>query len=105
MPSINDAAPQFLVTEFGDALSFYSDQLGFAIDFMYNDYYASVSRDGARIHLKRAPKLEAERIHRKSGEHLDAYMDVVGVRELHDEFVGRGLAVYASLTIGRTLKR
>ncbi len=94
MSSIKEAAPQFLVTELSDALSFYQGQLGFAIDFVYDDYYASVSRDGARIHLKCAPKIEAERVHRKSGEHLDAYLDVVGVRELHDEFAGRGVAIF-----------
>ncbi len=97
MPSIKEAVPQFLVTQLSDAVFFYQQQLRFAIDFVYNDYYASVSRDGARIHLKCAPKIEAERAHRKSGKHLDAYLDVGGVTELHDEFTSRGVAIFRPL--------
>jgi uncharacterized glyoxalase superfamily protein PhnB len=97
MPSIKTAAPQFLVAELGDALSFYEEKLGFTIDFVYRDFYASVSRDGATIHLKCAPKLEAERAHRRSGEHLDAYLDVSGAESLYEELAGRGVSVLRSL--------
>jgi uncharacterized glyoxalase superfamily protein PhnB len=97
MPSIRTAAPQFLVTKLRDALAFYQERLGFTVDFVYEDFYASVSRDGATIHLKCAPKLEAERAHRRSGEHLDAYLDVSGVRELHEELVGRGAPIVEPL--------
>jgi uncharacterized glyoxalase superfamily protein PhnB len=93
MTSINSAAPQFLVDDLADALTFYQQRLGFACDFVYEDFYASVSRDRAVIHLKCAPKLEAERAHRKSEEHLDAFLAVSGVRELHDELVGRGAPI------------
>ncbi len=97
MASIKTAAPQFLVTKMGDAIAFYEERLGFTTDFVYADFYASVSRDAATLHLKCAPKLEAERAHRKSGEHLDAFFEVAGVRELHDELAGRGAAILKPL--------
>src|SRR5215468_10589407 len=97
MASISKAAPQFLVEKLDEALAFYEQRLGFSRDFVYADFYASVSRDGAVIHLKCAPKLEAERVHRRSGEHLDAYLAVSGVRELHDELVGRGAPIVKPL--------
>jgi catechol 2,3-dioxygenase-like lactoylglutathione lyase family enzyme len=93
MPSIKTAAPQFLVSKLSDAITFYEEHLGFTTDFIYADFYVSVSRDGATIHLKCAPKLEAERAHRRSEEHLDAFLDVFGVRELHEEFAGRGVTI------------
>ena len=89
MATISNAAPQFLVGKLGDALVFYEDRLGFLRDFVYADFYASVSRGGATIHLKCAPKLDEERTHRKSGEHLDAYLAVSGIQELHAELVAR----------------
>ena len=46
-----------------------------------------------RIELKCAPKLDAERAHRRSGEHLDAFLVVSGVRDLHDEFAARGVPI------------
>ena len=93
MATISSAAPQFLVADLAVALSFYEQRLGFHRDFVYEDFYASVSRDGATIHLKCAPKLEEERAHRRSGEHLDAYLSVSDVREIHDELVRRGAAI------------
>jgi uncharacterized glyoxalase superfamily protein PhnB len=97
MVSISSAAPQFLVDRLDDALAFYEQRLGFERDFVYEDFYASVSRDGAVIHLKCAPKLQAERAHRRSDEHLDVYLAVSGVRELHDEFVRRGALIVRPL--------
>jgi len=97
MPVIKRAVPQFLVGNLRDAIAFYEERLGFTTDFVYGDFYASVSRDGAPIHLKCAPRLEGERAHRKSGEHLDAYVDVSGVRVLHDELVGRGAPIIKPL--------
>lgn len=93
MASIATAAPQLLVDNLDDALIFYEQRLGFSRDFVYDDFYAGVSRDGALIHLKCAPKLEAERARRKAEEHLDAYLVVSGLRELHDELVGRGAPI------------
>ena len=97
MVSISTAAPQFLVDRLDDALAFYVQRLGFDRDFVYEDFYASVSRDGAVIHLKCAPKLQAERAHRRSEEHLDAFLAVSGFEELHDEFVRRGAPIVKPL--------
>ena len=93
MASIMSAAPQFLVEKLDESLAFYEQRLGFSCDFVYESFYASVSRDRAVIHLKCAPKLEAERAHRRTGEHLDAYLAVSGVEELHAEIAGRGAPI------------
>jgi hypothetical protein len=61
MVSITAAAPQFLVEKLNDSLRFYEQRLGFSRNFVYEDFSASVCRDGAVIHLKCAPKLAAER--------------------------------------------
>jgi catechol 2,3-dioxygenase-like lactoylglutathione lyase family enzyme len=93
MASITAAAPQFLVAKLDDSLTFYEQRLGFSRDFVYENFYASVSRDRAVIHLKCAPKLEAERAHRRAEEHLDAYLAVAGVDELHRELAARGARI------------
>lgn len=97
MAAISSAAPQFLVDDLARALAFYEERLGFRRDFVHDDFYASVSRDGAVIHLKCAPKLAAERAHRRSGEHLDAYLAVSAIDELHAELVGRGAPIAKAL--------
>ena len=86
-------APQFLVDNLDRTIEYYRDRLGFQVDFVYDAFYASVSRDGFAIHLKHAPKLATDRAHRKENEHLDAHIAVSGVRELFTELQGRGANV------------
>jgi catechol 2,3-dioxygenase-like lactoylglutathione lyase family enzyme len=83
-------APQFLVDDLDAATAYYRDRLGFVLDFCYESFYASVSRDGVAIHLKCAPKTVADRAHRRHHEHLDAYIGVLGAASLHTEFQSRG---------------
>ena len=90
---VTGIAPQLLVDDLDRAIRYYCDQLGFELDFQYESFYASVTRDGFAIHLKQAPKLAAEREHRKENEHLDAYISVSGIRGLFSELEKRGARV------------
>jgi predicted enzyme related to lactoylglutathione lyase len=94
---ISGIAPQFLVDDLDRAIAFYRDQLGFELDFKYQSFYAAVSRDGFAIHLKEAPKLAADRAHRRQNEHLDAYISVSGIRGLFSELQMRGTEVIKPL--------
>lgn len=96
-PRVTGVAPQVLVDDLERAIAYYCDKLGFKLDFRYECFYASVSRDGFAIHLKDAPKLPAEREHRKENEHLDAYISVAGIRGLFRELEGRGARVIRPL--------
>jgi uncharacterized glyoxalase superfamily protein PhnB len=87
---VTGIAPQFLVDDLDRAVAYYRDRLGFELDFIYESFYASVTRDGFAIHLKHAPKLAADREHRRRNEHLDAHVAVSGVRELFGELQMRG---------------
>lgn len=63
------------------------------MDFCYESFYASVSRNGFAIHLKCAPKTISDRAHRKQHEHLDVHIGVTGVAILHDELQSRGALI------------
>jgi len=90
-------APQFLVDNLDRSITYYHDRLGFELDFQNESFYAAVSRDGHAIHLKCAPKLAADRGHRKQNEHLDAYIAVSGIRALFDELKMREAQVLKPL--------
>ena len=94
---ITGIAPQFLVDDLDRAIAYYRDRLGFELDFKYESFYAAVSRDGFAIHLKEAPKLAADRAHRKQHEHLDAYIAVSGIQGLFSELQRRGADVIKPL--------
>jgi len=82
---ITSLTPQFLVDDLPAAINYYRDCLGFDTDFVYESFYASVSRDGFSIHLKCAPKTVADRVYRKENEHLDVYIGVQGIESLFNE--------------------
>jgi catechol 2,3-dioxygenase-like lactoylglutathione lyase family enzyme len=90
---LTSISPQFLVDDLDAAVAYYRDKLGFELQFTYEAFYAAVSRDGLSIHLKRAPRLAGERVHRRRGEHLDAYIAVKDVKELHRELEARGARI------------
>ena len=46
---ITGIAPQFLVDDLDRAVAYYRDRLGFELDFIYESFYASVSRDGSAV--------------------------------------------------------
>ncbi len=97
LPFVQSIAPQFLVDSLAVAVAHYRDVLGFSLDFQYEDFYASVSRGRARIHLKCAPKTVADRTLRALNDHLDAYIVVAGVATLFAEMQACGARVVSPL--------
>jgi len=95
--TLTSLSPQFLVDDLSVAIAYYRDRLGFELDFEYESFYASVSRDGFSIHLKCAPKTVADRTHRKQNEHLDASIGVQGVDALFEELKTRGAYIIRPL--------
>jgi catechol 2,3-dioxygenase-like lactoylglutathione lyase family enzyme len=53
-PILTGAEPVLYVTDFPTALAFYTQKLGFAVDFTYGDppFYGVVERDRARLCLR-----------------------------------------------------
>lgn len=92
-PHLQGIAPQFLVDNLNKAVAYYCDKLGFALDFNYESFYASVSRDGFSIHLKCAAKTISDRAHRKQNEHLDVHINVMGLATLYEELQARGAII------------
>lgn len=96
-PALTGIAPQFLVDDLARAIAYYRDRLGFALDFQYEDFYASVRRDGCALHLKAAPKTAADREHRRRNQHLDAFVGVRDAAALHAELHARGARIVQAL--------
>jgi len=94
---VTGIAPQFLVDNLDRAIAYYCQKLGFKLDFTYQSFYSSVTRDGFAIHLKCAPKSPSDREYRKQNEHLDAYISVSGIQGLFSELEARGARIVRPL--------
>lgn len=49
---IKKMSPQFLVSDIGRSIEFYTKKLGFEVDFLHEDFYAGIIKNGHSIHLK-----------------------------------------------------
>jgi catechol 2,3-dioxygenase-like lactoylglutathione lyase family enzyme len=89
-------APQLLVDDLARSIAYYR-RLGFTFGEPWHGFYAIGSRDGLQLHLKEAPKSDAERQHRRDQEHLDAAAGVDGIEIFYEQCVANGATILKPL--------
>jgi predicted enzyme related to lactoylglutathione lyase len=83
-PTIRGMSPLLLVADLDRSMAFYGEQLGFAIDFRYEDFYAGMVKGGFTIHFKCGePNPRGGQGGGKS-EELDLVFSVSAISELYD---------------------
>ena len=95
-PRLTSLAPQFLVDDLGRSIAYYR-KLGFVFGEPWGGFYAIGMLDGLELHLKEAPKHEAERRHRRAHAHLDAAAGVDGIDAFYARCVAAGATVLKPL--------
>jgi catechol 2,3-dioxygenase-like lactoylglutathione lyase family enzyme len=95
-PRVTSFAPQFLVDDLERSIAYYR-RLGFEFGEPWNGFYAIGRLDGLELHLKEAPKNEAERRHRRENEHLDASAGVEGIDMFYEQCVSNGATIVKPL--------
>lgn len=95
-PRLTSLAPQFLVDDLERSMDYYR-KLGFTFGDPWDGFYAIGERDGLELHLKEAPKNEADRQFRRENEHLDAAAGVDGIDALYEQCVANGLTILRPL--------
>src|SRR5262245_50691007 len=83
-------APVLRVRDLKRSLAFYRHQLGFGLDFCYEAFYASVSRDGCYLHLQCASPAPRDQAAFERAELIDACVVVQSVEALSSTFAAAG---------------
>ena len=94
---IKKMSPQFLVADIEHSIEFYTEKLGFDLEFRYEDFYAGVIKDGCSIHLKSGKPSIEERKNKRENDDLDIIFSVDGVEYLYEEFVNRSVEIIQPL--------
>ena len=95
-PRVTSFAPQFLVDDLERSIAYYR-KLGFTFGEPWDGFYAIGELDGLELHLKEAPKNQAERLWRRDNEHLDASAGVDGIEAFYEQCVVNGITIIKPL--------
>ena len=95
-PRVTSFAPQFLVDDLDRSIAYYR-KIGFTFGEPWEGFYAIGYLDGLELHLKEAPKNQAERQRRRDDEHLDAAAGVDGIEAFYERCVANGVAILRPL--------
>ncbi|HJT13956.1 MAG TPA: VOC family protein [Dongiaceae bacterium] len=101
-PALIAAVPQLFVSDIAAACAFFTDKLGFAIEFVYGEppFYAQVKRDGAQIALRHLDRPVLDMIAEAMKADVDmltASIAVDDVMALYSEFQTAGVAFHQEL--------
>ena len=96
-PRVTSFAPQFLVDDLERSIAYYR-RIGFTFGETWDGFYAIGDLDGLELHLKEAPRNQAERRHRRDHEHLDASAGVDGIEAFYEQCVTNGVTILRTLT-------
>ena len=99
-PRVGRATPILFTRDVTASARFYRDQLGFEIDFLHGQppFYGSVSRGGARLHLRFVREPNFTELETREVSLILATIEVAGVKALFAEYEGRGLDFAQRLT-------
>ena len=95
--TIKGMSPQFLVTDINRSIEFYTNKLGFEVNFRYEDFYSGIIKDGYSIHLKLATPAIEERENKKKNEHLDILFSVDQIEALYEDFRNQSIEIIQPL--------
>jgi catechol 2,3-dioxygenase-like lactoylglutathione lyase family enzyme len=94
---IKNMSAQLLVADVERSIHFYTEKLGFELDFRYHDFYAGIIKDGRSIHLKQS-EISAEEIKiRNNNDNVAIIFSVDEIESLYEEITGKSIKIIQSL--------
>jgi catechol 2,3-dioxygenase-like lactoylglutathione lyase family enzyme len=90
---IKKIAPQLRTTDMVSSISFYTEKLGFEIEFNYRDFYAGIRAGDQLIHLKLVDEKDPSIPYVDEGGHLHLYFEIDGVTEFAQQLISRGVVL------------
>jgi catechol 2,3-dioxygenase-like lactoylglutathione lyase family enzyme len=72
---IAQVIPQLRTTDLAASIRFYTEQLGFTLDFRYEDFYAGIRAGDQVVHLKLVDSADPSIDFVDAGEHFHLYLE------------------------------
>jgi catechol 2,3-dioxygenase-like lactoylglutathione lyase family enzyme len=80
--TITRIVPQLRTTNMASSIRFYTEKLGFSVEFNYQEFYIGI-RAGAQIfHLKLVDEKDPSIAYVDAGEHFHLYLEASGIADI-----------------------
>jgi catechol 2,3-dioxygenase-like lactoylglutathione lyase family enzyme len=90
---IKKIAPQIRTTDMDATIRFYTEVLGFKVEFNYEDFYVGISSGDHIIHLKLVNEKDPSIPYVEHGGHLHLYFEIDDVTALADELKSKRVPI------------
>ena len=94
---ITRIAPQLRTTDMKSTIRFYTEKLGFTLEFNYEDFYVGLRTGDQLIHLKLVDEQDPSIPFVDDGGHLHLYFETEGVADLADKLKAIGIVLVKDL--------
>jgi catechol 2,3-dioxygenase-like lactoylglutathione lyase family enzyme len=91
--TIKAITPQLRTTDMQSTIRFYTEKLGFDVEFNYEDFYAGIRLGDRSIHIKRVDEPDPSIPFVEEGGHLHLYFETDGVVDLAEQLRSRGVSL------------
>jgi len=88
---ITGIVPQLRTTDMAATVDFYTQKLGFVVEFKFEDFYAGLRMGSSLIHLKLVDEKDPSIDYVEDGGHLHLYFQTDGVAEIAAQLKARGV--------------
>jgi catechol 2,3-dioxygenase-like lactoylglutathione lyase family enzyme len=86
-------SPQLIVSDMERSLDFYTQKLGFSINFRYEDFYAGIGCSGHSIHLKCGEVSSEERTRKRKNEDIDIVFGITDLEAFYEELQSKEVQI------------
>jgi catechol 2,3-dioxygenase-like lactoylglutathione lyase family enzyme len=90
---VANVVPQLRTSNLAQSIRFYTTQLGFALDFEYQDFYAGVRTGGHTVHLKLVATVDPSVAFVEQGDHVHLYIEVDDIDAAAERLRQNGVAI------------
>lgn len=95
--TIHCMSPQLVVADLERSIRFYTEQLGFTLNFRHEGFYAGVECTGNSIHLKTGSPSGEEQARKRRNEDVDIVFGVTDLDGLYASVQAKGVEIIQPL--------
>jgi catechol 2,3-dioxygenase-like lactoylglutathione lyase family enzyme len=89
--AITGIVPQLRTTDMASSVRFYTEKLGFSVEFNYEDFYTGIRAGGQIFHLKLVDAKDPSIPYVDEGEHFHLYLETKGLAAFAAQLKGNGV--------------